>query len=126
MKHIKHDGKQQIGKSNADVRQFSQKILFCCKWAIKGFWNSWEMGNFAEGVFFVGGGNLKSDFDHLKFFQSLKQHSVHIDHQLKSKLAWLVSTKSIKLKWKWYGSYDLNLKWSFYYVLTWKLLCSGG
>ena len=29
----------------------------------------------------------RSDFDHLNFFQSKKQHSVHIDYQLKSELA---------------------------------------
>ena len=35
----------------------------------------------------LGGGDLmRSDFDHLNFFQSEKQHSVHIDYQLKSKL----------------------------------------
>ena len=45
------------------------------------------IGNFAEEIFLLGSGNLTSDFDHLKFFESLKQHSVHIDHELKSKLA---------------------------------------
>ena len=36
------------------------------------------------GLFLLGGGDLtRSDFDHLNFFQSLKQHSVHIDHPLK-------------------------------------------
>ena len=40
------------------------------------------------GLFLLGGGDLtRSDFDHLNFFQSLKQHSVHIDHHLKSYLA---------------------------------------
>ena len=44
----------------------------------------WEI---LRGFFLLGGGNLtRSDFNHLNFFQSLKQHSVHIDHQLKSKL----------------------------------------
>ena len=46
-----------------------------------------RMGNFAGGFFLLGGGNLtRNDFDHLNFFQSLKQHSAHINHQLKSKL----------------------------------------
>ena len=47
-----------------------------------------ENGKFCWGFFLFGGGNLRrSDFDHLNLFQSLKQHSVHIDHHLKSKLA---------------------------------------
>ena len=75
----------------------------------------------------LGGGNLKrSAFDNLNFFHSWKQHSVHVDYQLKSKLAWAVSTKSIQLKWKWYGSYEHSLKYSFYQFITWKLVCSEG
>ena len=32
-------------------------------------------------------------------FESLTQHSVNIEHQVKYKLTWLVCTKSMKLKW---------------------------
>ena len=35
-------------------------------------------------------------------------------------------TKSMKLKQKWYSSNDYSEKWSFYGVVTWKLLFSGG
>ena len=35
-----HDGKQQIDKRNANVRQFSPKIIFLRKWAIQGFQNN--------------------------------------------------------------------------------------
>ena len=67
-------------------------------------------GKFCWRFFLLGGGNLtRSDFDHLNLFQNLNQHSVHIDHQL-----------------KWYGSCEHSLKWSFYQVLTWILLCSRG
>ena len=39
--------------------------------------------DFVGEFFFLGGQNLmRSDFDHLKFFQSQKQHFVHIEHQL--------------------------------------------
>ena len=54
------------------------------------------------------GGNGKylarSDFDHSSHFQKQKQHSVNVEYQLKSKLAWHVYIKSIQLKWKWYRS----------------------
>ena len=46
------------------------------------------MRDFVGGIFFWGGGGggcqnlMRSDFDHLNFFQSQKQHSVHIEHQL--------------------------------------------
>ena len=37
-------------------------------------------------IFLLGGGNLtRSDFDHSNLFQSQKQHSVNIEHCLKSK-----------------------------------------
>ena len=35
-----YDGKQQIDKSIANVKQFSPKIFFLCKWATQGFWNN--------------------------------------------------------------------------------------
>ena len=60
------------------------------------------MGNFAWGMFLLGGGNLTmSDFDHSNLFQSLKQHFVDTERQQKSKLAWPVCTKGMKLKEKW-------------------------
>ena len=50
-------------------------------------------------IMLSGSGNLtRSDFDHSKLFQSQKQNFVNIEHRLKSKLARLVSTKSMKLK----------------------------
>ena len=43
-----------------------------------------EVGILLREFFLLGDGNrTRSDFDHLNFFQSLKQHSVHIDHPLK-------------------------------------------
>ena len=36
----------------------------------------------------------------LTFFKAKKQHSVNIEHQLKLKLAWPVSKKSMNLKLK--------------------------
>ena len=38
------------------------------------------MSNFAGWVF-LGGGNLRSDLDHLILKQSLKKHSVNDEHQ---------------------------------------------
>ena len=41
-----------------------------------------------RGFNLYGGGNLRrSNFDHLILFQGQKQHSVNIEHLLKSKLA---------------------------------------
>ena len=43
----------------------------------------------AKGFNLYGVGDLRrSNFDHLNFFQSQKQHSVNIEHRLKSKLTW--------------------------------------
>ena len=58
------------------------------------------MRNFAgggwlfHGLMGIWGGVL------LILFQSLKQQSVNIEHWLKSKLAWPVYAKSMKVKWK--------------------------
>ena len=49
-----------------------------------------------------------------------------LNHDLKSKLAWPVSQKSMKLKQKWYKSNDCSWKWRFYWVLTWKFLFGEG
>ena len=58
-----------------------------------------EMGMVAWEIFLLGAENLiKSDFDLLNLFQSQKQHSVNIEHQLKLKLVWPVCTRSMKLK----------------------------
>ena len=67
---------------------FLKKFSFSANEQLKGFeivGREWEI--LLREFFLLVSGNLTSDFDHLKFFQSLKQHSVHIDHQLKSKLA---------------------------------------
>ena len=46
------------------------------------------IGNFAGRTFLLSVGNLtRNDFEHLSLFQSYKQDSVNIEHQLKSKLA---------------------------------------
>ena len=46
------------------------------------------IGNFPGRTFLLSGGNLaRSDLEHLSLFQSYKQDSVNIEHQLKSKLA---------------------------------------
>ena len=47
-----------------------------------------EIGNFAGRTFLLSGEGLtRSNFEHLSLFQSYKQNSVNIEHQLKSKLA---------------------------------------
>ena len=44
--------------------------------------------HFAGRTFLLSNGNLtRSDFEHLSLFQSCKQDSVNIEHQLISKLA---------------------------------------
>ena len=45
------------------------------------------IGNFAGRTFLLSGENLtRSGFEHLSLFQSYKQDSLNIEHQLKSKL----------------------------------------
>ena len=56
------------------------------------------MGNFTGEISLSGSGNLRSAFNHSNLFQSEKQHSVNNEHRLKSKLAWPVYAKSMKLK----------------------------
>ena len=57
------------------------------------------IGNFAGRTFLLSGENLaRSYFEYLSLFQSYKQDSVNIEHQLKSKLAQLVCTKTINFK----------------------------
>ena len=47
-----------------------------------------KMENFAGRTMLLGSWNpRRSAFDHSNLFQSLKQHSVNIEHRLKSKLA---------------------------------------
>ena len=54
------------------------------------------MGHFSGRTFLLSGGNLtRSDFEHLSLFQIYEQDSVNIEHQLNSKLAWLVCTETI-------------------------------
>ena len=77
-------------------------------------------------TFLLSVGNLRrSNFDHSNVSQSYKQLSVNIEHQLKSKLAWPVGTKSTKLK-QWHRRNDYSWKWSFFWVIAWKLLFSEG
>ena len=51
------------------------------------------------------GRNLRSDSDHSNLFQGQKQHSVNIEHWLKSKLAWLlyneyeVKIRMVQVQW---------------------------
>ena len=44
----------------------------------------------------------------------------------KSKLTWPMSPKSMKLNQKWSKNNDYSWKCCFYWVITWKLLLSGG
>ena len=47
-----------------------------------------KVNGIAKGFNLYGVGDLRrSNFDHLNLFQSQKQHSVNIEHRLKSKLA---------------------------------------
>ena len=59
-----------------------------------------------EGDGKYGGNRRRSGFDHLNLFWGQKQHSVDIEHWLKSKLAWPVCTKIMKCN-------DYGCKWSF-------------
>ena len=58
------------------------------------------MGNFHGGKFnLYGNVNLRrSDFDHSNLFQCQKQHSVNIEHWLKSKLTCVYKEYEIKTK----------------------------
>ena len=89
--------------------------------------NGWgESEILLEWTFLPGGGNLRrSDFDNSNLFQQL---SVNTEHQLKPTLAWYVCTKSMKLKKKMVQVEMVTTKnlLSFYWVITWKLLFSGG
>ena len=49
----------------------------------------------------------------LTFFKAKKQHSVNIEYQLKSKLAWPMCKKSMKLKWKMVQDQWLQQKMKF-------------
>ena len=65
--------------------------------ALRGRGWGWEIC--PGGIFLSGGGSLTwSDFDHSNLLRSWTQHSVNIDHLLKSKLAWPVYTGNMKLK----------------------------
>ena len=56
-------------------------------------------GGGGGGIFLLVGGNpRRSDFDHSNLFQSYKQVSVNTEYRLKSKLAWSLCTRSMKLK----------------------------
>ena len=59
-----------------------------CFWGWNFFIHSWESG--------------KEWFCPFKLFSKLKQHSVNIEHQLKSKLEWPACIKYMKLKLKWH------------------------
>ena len=50
---------------------------------------------------------------------------MNTDHQLKSKLTWPKSPKSMKLKQKWNRSTYYSQKCCFYWVITWKLIFRG-
>ena len=62
----------------------------------------WGNGKFCwGGCFLSGDGNLRrSDFDHSNFFQSQKQHSVIIDHQIKFKISMTCEYKDYEVKIK--------------------------
>ena len=57
------------------------------------------MGNFAGENFLLGGGNMKrGDFDNSNLFQSLRQYSVNIKHQLKIKISMTHVYKEYQVK----------------------------
>ena len=87
MKHTGMMENSKQAKAMLMLGSFLKKFSFGANVQLRGFEIvGGGMGNFTEEIFQLGYGNLTSDFDHFKFFQSLKQHSVHIDHELKSKL----------------------------------------
>ena len=51
---------------------------------------------------------------------------MNTEYQLKWTLTWPVCSKSMKLTQKWSKSKDYSLKCCFYWIITWKLLLSGG
>ena len=61
---------------------------------------------FGDFIFYDDGNLRRSDFDYSNLLQGQKQHSVNIEHWLKSKLVWSVCTNSMKWKQKWYRSSD--------------------
>ena len=52
-----------------------------------------------EGFNLYDGGNLSSEFEPSNLFQGQKQHSVNIEHWLRSKLAWLL-----------YNEYEIKIR----------------
>ena len=105
-----YDGKEQIGKSNAMLSSFLKKFCFGANEQLRSFKVVEGNGRFCWGNFSCWVVRIWQVILTIWSFSKLK---TTFCTYLKSKLAWLVSTKSIKLQWKWYGSYDLSLKWSF-------------
>ena len=61
------------------------------------------------GIFLPGEGNLRRrNFDNLNLFISLKQLSVHTEHQLKSKLTRSKCPKDMTVKQKWNKNNDYS------------------
>ena len=82
----------------------------------RGKFTEWGgMENFAgEWIFLFGGRNLtRGDSNHSILFQSEKQHSVNIQHRLKSKLAWHQLDKEYEVKRKMVQEQWLQLKLKF-------------
>ena len=78
--YMKHFSMMENNRQKLTLVSFPIKSSFCAngqfsvfEMALRGWGNTpvEAMGNFAEGIFLLGGGYLtRSDFDHLNLFQS--------------------------------------------------------
>ena len=83
---------------------------------------------FCWGIIFLpGGGNpRRSNSDHLNLFLSKKMAFCEYWTSIKIKISMTCVSKEYKIKTKMVHEQWLQLKWSLYWVITWKLLFSGG
>ena len=95
--------------------------------AIRGYGGEspqWREGKFCKGFEGWWESDKKWIWPFKTFSKLKKKISVNIEHWLKSKLEWPMCSNSMKLKMV--QEQQLQLKWIFYWVITWKLLLSGG
>lgn len=85
------------------------------------------MGTFA-GEYLLGGRNLtRCDFEDSKLKATFCKYWTPIKTKIsENQNLSLVYTKSMKLKWKRHRRNEYSQKWSFYYVITRKLLLYWG
>ena len=89
------------------------------------------IGNFAGGIFLLSGGNLtRSDFGHFKLFQnfwkSVKTKFCKYWTSIKIKISVTSMYRDYEFEIKMVPEQWLQLKWSLYGVVIWKLLSTEG